>query len=129
MKKGDRLPDSDHVARHIPKKRIAESGLPTGSAFREIGGSISAGWLERFPDNGDPLARVIECMRRKRHIGGESKLAVLRVGQIRAAVETAEVVYDPLPCDCTHSGITGCGSVSQSDALAKLVKPEDMHSP
>ena len=115
MNKGDRLPDSDHIARHTPFKQIdPSSGLPAGSAFMEKHGTISAGWLERFRDDNEPLDRVRECMARIRKLGGKSKLAVLHVGASTEALPAAKVVYDP----CGSTALTAASRVVDRSTTA-----------
>lgn len=127
MKKGDPLPDSDHVVRHVPHKQIDPStGLPTGAAFLDP--ELSVSWLERFRDADDALNEVRRCMSTVRKLGGLSRLAVLRVAEIKENVESAQIVYDAIPHYC-HTTITvGHAGIYCSDLLAGLVTDADMHS-
>ena len=114
MKKGDPLPDSDHVVRHIPFKQIdPDSGLPSGAAFLDP--ELSVSWLERFRHADDALNEVRRCMSKARKLGGLSRLAVLRVTEIRAKVTSAQIIYDALK-HCCHTTITiGHGEIYYGD--------------
>lgn len=116
--KGDDLPATDHVVRHIKKIGIEEDGTANGAAFLlrpdEIG--LSVNWLEAFDlDKANQLARVRRLFRlqvRKSH-----RFAELNIGAVSEKVaeelRTLRIAHDPLDpengfeADPSHAEITG----------------------
>ena len=112
---GDPIPDSDSVARHCPFGTLdPETSMPTARAFTirsDIGEeSLSVNWLEYLAPN-NPTAGL-DALRESppRRFGGQSKLAVLNVGDSKQLIAddlgiTLSVVHDPHPNNESHAQI------------------------
>lgn len=109
---GNRIPDGDHVVRHV-RGGLIENGEIGRRAFFDVRDvppdpCPSVNWLECF--RGD-MDQQVESVRRciHRDLGASSKLAVLPVSDVRRAgqVKTDDkqkdcdvhVVHDPLEAD------------------------------
>ncbi len=121
--KGDRIPDTDHIARQCGGATIHEDGTIDGAAFRlrNLRGGweeyLSVNWLESL----DPTDREhqLELLRKVfvdkgRKLAARSKFAVHEVDSLRELVrrETADrrdltVLHEHFPDDASHCGIFG----------------------
>jgi hypothetical protein len=114
---GDRIPDSDNIAR-LCMPKTAEDGIIQASAFilREDEPGLSVNWLEflECPDRATEIVEMQRVYARKLTVGRSARIAILNVGEICELVyrETEdnriiEVLHTPdeLHNDPSHSEI------------------------
>ena len=140
---GTTIPGGDHVARICPASRLDGNAMPAVTAFmprkkkveeqeeRKAEKDLSVNWLEFFGavPRVEALAMIRETKRDLR-IGGNAKLAVLRVstalesvreaGGIELVAFHARKVDDP-----SHSGLSG---YDVEDESAQLAMAEALHA-
>jgi len=116
---GDEVPDSDNVTRLCSKTQLNEDGWPEATAFllKTNEPYLSVNWLEhvRLEDREQQIAEVRRVLNRKRDVRASARLALLNVGQARAAVLSGtpnrvaiEVRHEPEDGpleDPSHAGI------------------------
>jgi hypothetical protein len=144
------LADTDHVFRRI-KKSWCDGDFIDPAAFRlhDEGGTLEAGlsvnWREFFKTSDHQeaayqLTDVLEKKKNSRRIGGESKYALLNVGQTRGAAQryvSINVILDEEEGDPSHSLIVGYETYNDqvSEEIAKVFlghfatkRPKPRHS-
>ncbi len=115
--KGDRLPDSDHIARYC-KPTTAPNGVILATAFmlRQVDEGLSVNWVEFF--NCTDRNNEITELRRTysdtfTRVSTNARIAILNVGEVRNIVYTEtqdhrdiKIIHDPiLDGDQSHSEI------------------------
>jgi hypothetical protein len=117
------LDSTHHIFRHIAKTSIHD-GFIDSAAFRLrtergtgviIKRGLSVNWVEYFaaatPQEAlGPLRRVLETKRNSRRVGGESRFALLNVGDVkRSAAKYCDVVVvsEEEEGDPSHAEIQG----------------------
>ncbi len=125
------LEPSSHIFRHIKKSWI-DGDFVDPAAFRlrqgiELG--LSVNWVEYF-ERATPaeavqaLGEVLE--KKGRRVGGESRFALLNVGEAKLAAARyvrIEIVRDEEPGDPSHSLVVGYSAYNDqvAEELAKVV--------
>lgn len=105
--KGQKLPATDHVARHVPWKRLRKDEddnvlgvLPEGFQLRPGELGMSVNWLEHYPgDHQARLAAVIGNLRANLDIRPKSAFAIANVGALEHCCKqngnSVKIVYAP----------------------------------
>ncbi len=115
LKRGDALPDYDHVVRHVPWSRLRRDEndgvigiLPQAFSLRDGEESLSVNWLEYF--SGDPqsqIKEVITSIRNTKNVGGKSAFCIANVGKVRGICKAGRVnvriVFAPNDGNPSHS--------------------------
>ena len=121
--KGDVVPDAHHVTRLCGGSHVREDGTIAATAFKPRPGEtyLSVNWLEflGLSDRAAQLDDVRRVLASKRGVGASARLALLNVGQARAAVRAnshdnalLSFLHEPemepgRPQDPSHAGIYG----------------------
>ena len=117
IKTGAKLPDQDHVIRHVPWARLRKDEddnilgfLPQAFALRPIEDSISVNWLEYFDgDHATRTKKAIQGLRITKPIGGKSAFGIGNVGNIKEICKKngalVRIVYAPTNGNPPHSAI------------------------
>jgi hypothetical protein len=129
------LKPSDHFFRHIGKARI-DGDFVDPAAFRlrtkddgQIEKGLSINWVEYFqkPTPEDSIAALMKILLKKgRKVGGESRFALLNVGEAKNAAAkytTVAVVFDEEKDDPSHALVTGYEKYNDqvAEELAKVI--------
>jgi hypothetical protein len=129
------LKHSDHFFRHI-KKSWMDGGFVDPAAFRlrkdSIGrfeSGLSINWVEYFrkATPQEAIAALTEILRKKkRTVGGQSRFALLNVGEAKNAAAkytTVAVVFDEEVNDPSHALVTGYEKYNDqvAEELAKII--------
>jgi hypothetical protein len=128
------LDHSHHFFRHI-KKSWTDGDFIEPAAFRlrkegeQFEKGLSVNWREYFqePMPQDAIARLRDILIGKgRRVGGESKFALLNVGQAKAAAAeyiSVAIVLDEEDDDPSHSLVKGYEAYNDqvAEALAKVI--------
>ncbi len=136
--KGDSIPESDTISRYCSYTKISETGKPLGAAFRLKSSAlqsenphISVNWLEFFNDKDREgqieEIRTILSKKMKGGIGGQAKLALLKVAAIYdyfgSSNYNIRVLHWPDRTDDyddpSHAGIFDVGS--DPDVIADMI--------
>jgi hypothetical protein len=132
--KDQRIPDSDHVARHC-KTSTAPDGEIQATAFflREGEEYLSVNWLEELkcPDRTSEVRALQDLYTRKMtRVGAGARIAILNVGRLVTKVENESidrrqlrVLHEPEPDDPSHAGIFGI-SYDDREIVAELIAQE-----
>ena len=119
IKKGKEIPDSDHVMRHVPWKRLLRDGndritgfLPQAFEPREIDdGALSVTWIEYFSaEKSDGIRGAAAAIRQSRNVGQRGAFGIANVQKIRGACVRSSgakirVVYHPTKANVAHAQI------------------------
>jgi hypothetical protein len=99
--KGDKVPDTDTIARYCPFGRLSESGRPTKAAFAltdsdraDDNPHLSVNWFEYFRNKSreEQVNEVRAILAKKlSRVGGQAKLALTKVSEIRSKVREADI--------------------------------------
>lgn len=127
---GDRIPDSDNIARLCMPKTV-EDGVIQASAFilRKDEPGLSVNWLEylKCPDRATEIVEIQRVYARKLTVGRSAQIAILNVGEIRELVyrETEdnreiEVLHTPENNDPSHSEIMNLSP--DNEFIAELIR-------
>lgn len=116
-KKGYKLPDEDHVMRHIPWSKLRKDEndnvlglLPQAFGLRPNEDALSVNWLQFFDgDHSGRIKKSINELRSANNIGPKSAFGVASVGDIKAicakSSAAVKVVYAPTHRILSHSEI------------------------
>lgn len=129
------LKRSDHFFRHI-KKSWMDEGFVDPAAFRlrkdsdgRFEKGLSINWVEYFRRAApqEAIAALVEIFRKKeRSVGGESRFALLNVGEaMNAAAKytTVAIAFDEQRNDPSHALVTGYEKYNDqvAEELAKVI--------
>lgn len=115
--KGMNLPDRDHVARHVPWKKLRRDGndkipgfLPQAFELREGEQSLSVNWLEYYEGNReDRLQEAVNALRSRREINKKDAFGIGNVGKIKSVCldsgTNVRIVYSPTKSILDHCDI------------------------
>lgn len=147
--KGDPIPDQNHISRYCSATRCTETGDVTGAAFmlRPNEGYLSVNWLEflRLASREEEIREIRRVLRSQLTLGGNTKIAVLKVGDVINRVlnespdrRSLRVLHEPVEeSDPSHSGIYGMGVEDHliADLIAEVIlktypaqEPEKYHT-
>lgn len=116
-KNGFKLPDRDHVIRHVPWSRLRRDEndnvlgfLPEAFELRPEEKSLSVNWLELFDgDHNYRTSKIINELRAAKKIGRKSAFGLGNVGNIKNICEKngrmVKIVYAPTVGISSHSEI------------------------
>jgi hypothetical protein len=133
--KGMNLHDKDHVARHVPWKKLRkdEDGnviglLPTAFQLRPQESSLSVSWLEYFSgDRENQLREMASTIRRTRDIGPKSVFGIGNVGTLRSSCQgygtPVRVVFAPTKENSSHCQVR---HLPQDDLALLALVAEDV---
>ena len=114
--KGDRVPDSDHIARYCRGSSVESDGTINRMAFRirNEEGYLSVNWLEflKKPSREEEIDEIQNVLRKKLTLGSRSRIAVANVGSLIDHIRAERILkvqHEPEPEDQSHSGIFGYG--------------------
>jgi hypothetical protein len=144
-KNGFKLPDGDHVMRHVPWSKLRKDEndkvlgfLPQAFKLRSEEKSLSVNWLEIFDGGHDARAKqTIHELRAAKSIGKKSAFGIGNVGNIKTICKTngatVKIVYAPTHGNSSHSEMRDLPSDDLSilealatDAFAELVHNADI---
>lgn len=106
-KKGWKLPDGDHIMRHVPWSKLRKDEndnvlgfLPQAFQLRPQENSLSVNWLEFFDGNhAAKTKKTIQELRKAKHIGQKSAFGIGSVGNIQKICKQnggeIKIVYAP----------------------------------
>lgn len=143
--KGMNLPDVDHVARHVPSKKLRRDGndkvlgfLPQAFELRSGEQSLSVNWLEYYQGTQkDQLKEMAKALRDRRTIGKRDAFGISNVGKLKSVCfdggSTVRVVYAPnkaIPDHCEirylpREDLALLAAVAE-DAFSNLVRNIDI---
>jgi len=91
IKKGQSLPDDDHVLRHVPWQRLLRDGndkvlgfLPQAFQLRDGEESLSANWLENCDGtHSNKIQQTVSELRAAIKVGPKSAFGVAQVGKVK----------------------------------------------
>ena len=134
MRNMTELDHSHHFFRHIKKSWIDDDFIePAAFRLRSQDGQfekgLSVNWVEHFamPTPRDAIAPLRDILRKKgRTVGGESRFALLNVGEAKNAAAQyipVAIVLDKEPDDPSHSLVTGYEAYNDqvAEELAKVI--------
>lgn len=133
--KDDIIPYEDHIARYCKPSKISEDGQIEFSAFmlRKDEEGLSVDWLEflKCSSRENEIIEMRKIYPSRLTVGAKSKIAILKVGEVRKKVQTEsldkrilKVIHEPLVDDPSivdpHSEIY---NLKQDDELiAELIR-------
>ncbi len=143
--KGQKLPATDHVARHVPWQRLRRDEddnvlgvLPEAFRLRSGELGMSVNWLEHYPgDHQARLAAVIGSLRVNLNIRPKSAFAIANVGTLenccKQSGSSVRIVYAPtkeIPChalvrDMNHDDL-GLLDLLADDVFTEFVQNKDI---
>jgi hypothetical protein len=114
--KGDKIPDSDNIARFCRPMQAPEGEIQaTAFMLRTDEESLSVNWLEflKCSDRENEIREIQRIYSETLSVSMNARIAILNVGEMRNIVRTEspdnrniEVLHDPIPDgDQSHSGI------------------------
>lgn len=128
--RGNRLPQTDTIARHCSPRKLSEDGQrPLIAAFLlNEHDHLSVNWVEFFGgcDREEQLSALRDALGKHRTVKESHKLALLRVSSIITLNYDHQwdlsVLHWPIENDPSHSGIFGFGDdpMIVSEALSNL---------
>ena len=113
--KGDRVPDSDHIARYCRGSSVESDGTINRMAFRIRKGEeyLSVNWLEflKKPSREEEIDEIRKVLQKKLTLGSRSRIAVANVGSLINHIRSERILkvkHEPeLPDDPSPRGIFG----------------------
>jgi hypothetical protein len=146
MAKGDSVPDSDYLVRHLKNSQL-DSGVPTGAAFeRELGHEeLSFTSRDMASQGATELKAQLRAVRAAieatpRKVKPNTWFASVPAGSVRAITEIAatamklRAIHDPDGGNAHHCSVLGMPepqtplSTAVGHAIAKLVVPPVVQS-
>jgi len=114
--KGDKIPDSDNIARFCRPMQVIEGEIQaTAFMLRADEESLSVNWLEflKCSDRENEIREIQRIYSETLSVSMNARIAILNVGEMRKMVRTEspdnrniEVLHDPIPDgDLSHCGI------------------------
>lgn len=115
VRKNHPLPSTDHVARHVPWKKLRRDDddnvlglLPEAFELRPEEPGLSVNWLEYYSGSrSDQLQAIAQDVRAKRTIGPQSAFGIGNVGELKSQCKglgvPVNVVYWPTDGNLSHS--------------------------
>lgn len=115
VKKGQQLPDTDHVVRHVPWTRLRKDEdenvigiLPQALKLRDEEEALSVDWLECFDGiHEDRIRQAVVHFRSLRTIGPKSGFSIGNVGNIKRICNrqksSIRIIYAPSKSNSAHS--------------------------
>ena len=116
-KKGENLPDEDHVMRYVPWSRLRKDEHENVIGFlwqafelRQNESELSMNWLEYFDgDRDEKIRQSVRIFRQTRKVGPKSAYGIGNVGKIKRTCSEGgtqvRIVYDPEEVNLSHSVI------------------------
>lgn len=128
--KGDRIPDSDTIARFCRPIQAPEGEIQATAFMLRMGEeSLSVNWLEflKCSDRKNEISEIQRIYSETFSVSVNARIAILNVGEIRNIVRiespdnrNVEVLHDPIPGgDQSHGGIYNLNP--DNELIAELI--------